>query len=385
MKTVLFIFMTGLLVLVSSYAGGEILLRLFHPQFCLLGFGFLEPDDILRHRNQPDLRLKWTTSEINGDFFTNSQGFRNKNDVPGKGGKERILFVGDSFTFGFGLKLEEVFTSRLQKKLEQANLDVEVINAGVVGYGTDQEYLLLKQLLPEIKLRLVVINVFVNDPADNLWRALFYLENGLLRQNPPLALSSVMRLRWRWEGNSHLFTFLSNFLRGLVREKQTWERLPSPLNILFAPADVATEHMFTWPLYEVDATFNKTGWYPLLGFDRFYNREFGEKSWNYGWELEKRLIGEISELLRQNGVEPLFVLLPEREQAKSKNTIYDEFQKNMGAILDEQNVPWIDLLPNFSGHQEMYFKTDLHWNALGNEMYASLLFDHLNHHKAFNR
>ena len=83
MKTVLFIFMTGLLVLVSSYAGGEILLRLFHPQFCLLGFSFLEPDDILRHRNQPDLRLKWTTSEINGDFFTNSQGFRNKNDIPG--------------------------------------------------------------------------------------------------------------------------------------------------------------------------------------------------------------------------------------------------------------------------------------------------------------
>src|SRR5262245_11904308 len=54
-------------------------------------------------------------------------------------GKYRILVVGDSFTEGVQVSESDVFTAQL----ENADPHLEVINAGVGGYGTVQEYLYL--------------------------------------------------------------------------------------------------------------------------------------------------------------------------------------------------------------------------------------------------
>src|SRR5947208_121065 len=50
-------------------------------------------------------------------------------------GKYRILAVGDSFTEGAQVGETEVFTAQMERTSSQ----VEVINAGVGGYGTVQE------------------------------------------------------------------------------------------------------------------------------------------------------------------------------------------------------------------------------------------------------
>src|SRR5262245_15424435 len=54
-------------------------------------------------------------------------------------GKYRILVLGDSFTEGVQVKEEELFSARLEKLDDE----LEVMNAGVGGYGTVQEYLYL--------------------------------------------------------------------------------------------------------------------------------------------------------------------------------------------------------------------------------------------------
>src|SRR5438094_961279 len=68
----------------------------------------------------------------------NDKGLRGK-DYPYErvAGKRRVLVLGDSLVFGYGVEQDEVFTDVLEGMLPAT----EVINAGVSGYGTDQELL----------------------------------------------------------------------------------------------------------------------------------------------------------------------------------------------------------------------------------------------------
>ncbi len=70
-------------------------------------------------------------------FESNSEGFRTK-DISKKKDKDviRIVFMGDSVTFGWGVNQEERFSNVLEKKLNsiQNQFRFEVINFGIPGY-----------------------------------------------------------------------------------------------------------------------------------------------------------------------------------------------------------------------------------------------------------
>lgn len=53
-----------------------------------------------------------------------------------EGGKKRIVVLGDSITAGYGLQREEAYPALLQKKVDEAGLAYEVVNAGVSGDTT---------------------------------------------------------------------------------------------------------------------------------------------------------------------------------------------------------------------------------------------------------
>ena len=93
----------------------------------------------------------------------NSLGLR---DIePGASAKPKILFVGDSFVWGNDVEAEERFTDLLRKRLPA----YDIVNAGIYGYGTDQEYLWLKSLSDHIEPAVVVLMfTVVNDRWDNI-------------------------------------------------------------------------------------------------------------------------------------------------------------------------------------------------------------------------
>jgi len=78
--------------------------------------------------------------------------------------KPTILFLGDSFVWGLDSEADERFTELLKPKLP----GYRVLAAGVAGFGTDQEYLLLKRLWPKVKPAVVIL-IFCsdNDRLDN--------------------------------------------------------------------------------------------------------------------------------------------------------------------------------------------------------------------------
>ncbi len=78
--------------------------------------------------------------------------------------KPTIMFLGDSFVWGLDSEANERFTELLKPAIS----DHRILAAGVSGYGTDQEYLLLKRLWPKVKPAVVVL-IFCaqNDRLDN--------------------------------------------------------------------------------------------------------------------------------------------------------------------------------------------------------------------------
>lgn len=75
-----------------------------------------------------------------------------------------ILFLGDSFVWGLDAEAGERFTELLKPRIG----GTKILAAGVSGYGTDQEYLLLKKLWPKVKPAVVVLIVCTdNDRQDN--------------------------------------------------------------------------------------------------------------------------------------------------------------------------------------------------------------------------
>jgi hypothetical protein len=75
-----------------------------------------------------------------------------------------ILFLGDSFVWGLDAEADERFTDLLRPRISS----YKILAAGVSGYGTDQEYLLLKRLWAKVQPAVVVL-IFCtqNDRSDN--------------------------------------------------------------------------------------------------------------------------------------------------------------------------------------------------------------------------
>jgi len=110
----------------------------------------------------------------------NSRGFRDDEHVITD--NPRIVFLGDSYVWGFDVEKSERFTEKLRKLT-----DWSVYNLGVSGYGTDQEYLLLQQQYDYYKPDVVfLVYCTGTDREDNIYskrywgyyKPYFVLENG---------------------------------------------------------------------------------------------------------------------------------------------------------------------------------------------------------------
>lgn len=95
-----------------------------------------EKSSVFHHTLKPNARFlyqRW--GDARHTVSTNSLGFRDETvrEVPLSSDRYRILFMGDSFTYGVGLPYEKTFVYLIESAL--ADRDVEVLNAGVVSYS----------------------------------------------------------------------------------------------------------------------------------------------------------------------------------------------------------------------------------------------------------
>jgi lysophospholipase L1-like esterase len=129
---------------------------------------------------------------------TNGRGLRAPRDFarPKGSGVLRLLLLGDSQAFGWGVEYDETFGAILERDLGRSSArTVEVVNAGVPGYNTAQEAALLRRYGPELEPDCVLVLFIQND---------FGLPHLMLERRDPLRfagsyLLEVLRERLRPE------------------------------------------------------------------------------------------------------------------------------------------------------------------------------------------
>jgi hypothetical protein len=113
-----------------------------------------------------------------GEYYQiNASGLRDK-DYPlqKKAGVYRIVVLGDSFTFGMGVNLEDTYPKRLEKILQAKDPNIEVINFGVIGHDMWQYYETLKRRALSYHPDLVILALF---PGDDFYESVApYDESG---------------------------------------------------------------------------------------------------------------------------------------------------------------------------------------------------------------
>jgi len=132
--------------------------------------------------NEPGAIYRHKSADVNVWFRINDEGMRADRDYPRAKpvGIQRIVSLGDSFTVGYEVEVDETFSSVLENRLRAAGRSVEVLNAGVSGFGTAEECVYLERDLFAYSPDLVLVSFYQNDLVDDVRSDLFRLESGRL-------------------------------------------------------------------------------------------------------------------------------------------------------------------------------------------------------------
>jgi hypothetical protein len=158
-------FGTPLLVTIATLLGIELALRL--ADFRELREGNSERSLSYRY----DADLGWAPIPNSTSIVTNARTIHVEHNSLGLrdqeflvDGRPTIMFLGDSLVWGLDAEADERFSEILKRRVP----NYRIVPAGVSGYGTDQEYLLLQRLWPKIRPAVVVLMFCTqNDREDN--------------------------------------------------------------------------------------------------------------------------------------------------------------------------------------------------------------------------
>ena len=306
---------------------------------------YCEYDDILGWRGIPfkegDFRTEGSTTNIK----LNSRGFRDRDhDKEKREGKKKILLLGDSFTWGYGVEFADIFFERIREQ----NASYEFINTAHSGYGIDQEYLMLDSECPEYEpdavLLMFVLNDFAyirQDSAHGYQKPYFRIKEGALDlRNVPV---SKEKKQLPGKGKSKKVKFNRKYLY---------------------------KHSLLFKLFE-DAREDLQYRVGIKKMDEFY--EESDKKWVTG----KMILEKMKRYCDNRDIKFLIVLIPNKLQLY---TFYDSGnpQRMISRFCREQSIPCLDMLPVFKrefkrNRKELYFDYDPHWNASGHLLAGRLV------------
>ena len=159
--------------------------------------------------NDPNTHYRHKSADVCVYFRINAQGMRADRDYRYEkpAGTRRVVCLGDSFTVGYEVAVEDCYTTVLRRQLEAAGRKVEVLNAGVSGFGLAEQCLYLERELLKYDPDVVVATFFTNDLVDTLRSGLFSLAGGKLE--PAADGYRPLGGFADWLNRSRLFNFLS--------------------------------------------------------------------------------------------------------------------------------------------------------------------------------
>lgn len=184
-------------------------------------------------------------------IYTDEYGFRlNPSERPAaQKDVVTIAIVGDSFVWG-NTTARDSYPNLLQGKLNASlTHQYKVINAGVSGYSTDQQFLwLTTHVIPYVHPDIIIWNINFNDVDDNVARPLFDLKNYQLVSIPG------------WLNQVYIQGFVFNILRTTPLRKTLTASLLVELlgKVKFYQISTSSEKSREWSLEKMRYLFEET-------------------------------------------------------------------------------------------------------------------------------
>ncbi len=275
----------------------------------------------------------------------NSLGFRDSEHVKTKEpGVVRVLGLGDSFTFGWGVPLEQTFLKQLEQMLaHRTGRAVEIFNTGVPGWGLNQYYICLKDFGLEYAPDIVVVGYWPDDLTG-----------------PPVGRMSLTPDA-HWEGetgvqlrggilhHSRMFNFLHH-LADQIKYRNRSTRIPY--------------------LHDVDA--RRAEWTTRPQF--LISDPGPEDTARYGLFLRDHLL-RLKRLVTNHGASLVVVFIPDYSQL-----FHPEFQhinRVMKGTAEQLGIDFVDMTPIYEATEAVqpnyFWPLDGHTNETGHQAIAEAL------------
>ncbi len=316
----------------------------------------------------------------------NRFGFRGSEYEFSRNKKKRLLVLGDSFVWGFGVEDDEIFTSIMEKR---SDFSVEIVNMGVSGYGNDQNYLQWRQKGRLWKADEVILMVtWHTDISDNIRdkrygypKPVFKFDanNNLVLTNTP-----VPKRSGPWETRKE---------KGEGDQKK-WSRK------LFTHSAFANVFALAMLKNETCRNFMESNNIVpprLAGYDWEYPFYLSTKN----DELEKaymilfKIIGMFNDDVKLAGCKLTVAIVPSVTQIYPK--LWDEFRarsvhqdvemdyerpnRRIVEWCQSKNIKVVDLLQGLKKAGEsdpyLYYPINRHWTTSGHLVVADILLDEL--------
>lgn len=368
--------------LALSFVAIEVMLAIFYPQkiiakpfFHIQSF-FCQYDQNLGWVNKPDYRGAVRVASDFSFFVTqNSKGLRDREHPHTRiAGKRRIAVLGDSFVWGFGVKDSEVFS----EVIEATAPKLEVINMGVSGYDTGQEYLTYINEGHKYQPDLLVLAFYMNDLNElgcsiNYGYPKPYVPTG--RQ--PLSFSNIP----------------------VPKTEETERKLYGNPSSLFGNVKkILRRNTHIYPF--IVGRLNSIAWmrqlFLLTGLGDDYSRQLKGIPYseiNDDKEIDdilRLIVLELQRVSRKQGVEFLLVNIPIREG--DKTAAYNGFNEGtakqnnlisegLGRLCKKESIHFLDLLPVIRSEQARgircysSYDKDIHLNREGHRLFAESIIN----------
>lgn len=314
------------------------------------------PSKIIPYEYAPGCKDSVRMGDRNIDVAINTIGLRSPS--VGDKSKKRILLLGDSFVFGFGVQQEEMIAHYLQK---QIGGEEEVISAGFLGdSGPDTSLSYLLHTINLIQPDIVIVVLFPYNDLGDLKKTKWSVDesnlltvhmpdrwvdsNGYLRRQDTPWKYSVWLLR-----DSHLFQFVVNRLEYLIG---IWiQKISIKLGIV------------------------QEGQIRNESFERCLYEKRCDGEWGVVKEKATTVFSSLRSFSKEHEIPLLVVSIPLKSQIDGEKSMETVFHR----WVSETSLPFLDLFHSLRAEnlEATLYLPDGHFTAMGNKIAAEAMADWL--------